>query len=49
MKVSSVKFNHNSFSDPGVVSHENRGRRRNERSISATIQGEICKKEFFAN
>ena len=44
MKVNSVKFNHNSFSCPWVVSHVNRGRLRNERSISATIQGEICKK-----
>jgi hypothetical protein len=49
MNVSSVKFNHKSISGPWVVSHEKRGRRRNERSISATIQGEIYKKEFDAN
>jgi len=49
MNVSSVKFNRNSSSGPWVASHENRGRRRNERSVSATIQGEIYKIEFDSN
>jgi exoribonuclease II len=49
MNVNSVKLNHKLISGPWVVSHEKRGRRRNERSISATIQDEIYKNEFDAN